>query len=187
MRCSSGNDGAWSSVKIRVGNPPQEFEVFPATEIPETWVVLATGCSNASSNCTALRGGTFNTSKSPTWDPKDSLYELGAEQNLGIATKSGPDADVGLYGFDTLGVQESGGNNISLNQQVVVGINTTHFYRGNLGLATRPIIFGDTTTSPGFLQSLKDQNLIPSLSYGYTAGASYRKSLDHPQEKKFRC
>lgn len=162
---------------MRVGSPPQEVEVFPSTEIQETWVVLKTACFNTSSNCTDLRGGVFNPSNSSTWAPKGGLFELGAEDNLGFTTNQGPDADIGLFGFDTLGLDVPGGNNISLKQQVVVGLNTTHFYRGNLGLASRPIVFGDTTTSPSFLQSLKDFGLIPSLSYGLTAGASYRKSL----------
>lgn len=170
-----------------MGSPPQNFEVFPATEIPESWVVLDSACFNTSSNCTELRGGTFNTSNSPTWAPKNAIYQLGAERNLGISTDLGKDADVGLFGFDTLGLQVPGGNNISLSQQVVVGINTTHFYRGNLGLAARAIVFGDTTTSPGFLESLKDSNLIPSLSYGYTAGASYRKSIQHLYDSIFPC
>lgn len=183
---SSGDDGAWSAVKIRAGSPPQNLEVYPSTEFGETWVVQDAACFGFPSNCTGLRGGTFNTSKSTSWAPK-ATYELGEERNLGIATDNGPDADIGLFGFDTLGLQVLGGDNISLSQQVVVGINTTHFVRGNLGLALRSIIFGDTTTSPSFLQSLKDSKLIPSLSYGYTAGASYRKSIRHAHDLICQC
>ena len=160
---------------IAVGNPPQSFEVLPATEIPETWVVSTAACNGSPSNCTELRGGTFNISHSNTWAPK-GLYQLAAERNLGLTTDSGQDADNGLYGFDKLGVRFAGTSNVSLDQQVIAAINTSHFYLGNLGLsASRPIIFGDTSTSPGFLESLKTNNLVPSRSYGYTAGASYRK------------
>lgn len=71
-----------------------------------------------------------------------------------------------------------GETNVTLNKQVIAGIATKDFYLGNIGLAARPLDWTDhTESSPSLMSSLKSQNLIPSLSYGYTAGASYRMLL----------
>ena len=89
---------------------------------------------------------------------------------------------MGQFGYDTLGVPgQSGVANVSLEHQVVAGIATNTYYLGNLGLSSQNITFGTATSdsSPSFLGSLKNENLIPSLSFGYTAGASYRKATSH--------
>ena len=124
------------------------------------------------SNCSDTRGGLFDYSKSSTWDQKD-IFALGAEANLGSAYTS--NSDNGAYGFDTLNLENLGNGGVKLDEQVVAGIATKDFYLGNLGLAARSITWSDhNSSSPSLIYSLKEQNLIPSLSYGYTAGASYR-------------
>ena len=174
MRFSLGNDGAWSTFLIRAGTPEQELEVLPSTEVPETWLVLPKGCDvkNDAANCTQARGGAFNNSISSSWSPKDT-YLLTSEARLGYSAPT----DSGLYGFDTLGVGVPGQGNVTLEHQVVAGITTKDFFLGSLGLHQRPISFPDQTTAPSLITYLKANSLIPSLSYGYTAGASYRKSL----------
>jgi hypothetical protein len=58
---------------------------------------------------------------------------------------------------------------------VVAGIATKDFYLGRLGLSPRAFNFTDFThPQPSLLGSLVAQNLIPSASWGYTAGAYYR-------------
>lgn len=85
------------------------------------------------------------------------------------------DFDNGDYGHDTLALGYNGSGGLSLDQQVIAGIATKDFYLGSLGLAPWPVNFSLTDSSPSYLSSLKNQSKIPSLSFGYSAGASYRK------------
>lgn len=85
------------------------------------------------------------------------------------------------YGLDKLGLglQESLGP--TLDGQVIGGfLNNAYFYLGQFGLAPFPTNF--TTFNeprPSFMTTLKTKNLIPSVSYSYTAGAQYSEtSLD---------
>ena len=84
---------------------------------------------------------------------------------------------MGDFGYETIGVPgQSGVANVSLDHQVIAGIKTNTYYLGNLGLSSQNINFTQTDTSPSFLGSLRNKNLIPSLSFGYTAGAAYSKA-----------
>lgn len=174
--CSVGDDGPWSSFLINVGNPPQQLQVLVSTEVSSTWVVAPGGCGPAYPlNCTGARGGAYDSTKSSTWNVKAN-YTLDAETNLGNPYSA--NNQVGTYGYDTIEVPgQSGVANVSLDHQVIAAIETNTYYLGNLGLASRNITFGTDSSdiSPSFLESLRNENLIPSLSYGYTAGASYRK------------
>ena len=169
---SQGNDGSWSTLNISVGTPPQYAQVIASTETPETWVVGVNGClSMDPSNCTVNRGGTFDKIKSSSWITK-APYLLEAESNLGYTSNN----DTGGYGFDTIGIGKPGAGNVSVDGQVVAEVLTKDFYVGTLGLASRPMIFGsDNDPHPSLISSLQNRSLIPSLAYGFAAGASYRK------------
>ena len=177
--CSLGNDGAWSTFSISAGSPPQQLQVLVATEVASSWVVAPGGCDESdAANCTKTRGGVYDYSRSSSWNEK-ALYGLGDEANLGY---SGDEYN-GTYGYDDLEIQGKGAN-VSINHQVISAIETKAFFVGNLGLSPYPINFTVGTTvdsSPSLLASLKNENLIPSLSYGYTAGASYRKTTEKIQ------
>lgn len=169
FRLRDGNDGPWSTFAIRVGNPPQPLRVLASTTVPETWVVFKQGCtSNDSSKCPDARG-LYNQNISTTWDDQ-GLFELGVENNLNYF-----DYDNGDYGFDTLALGYNGSGGLSLDQQVIAGIATKDFYLGSLGLAPWRVNFSLTESSPSYLSNLKNQSKIPSLSFGYSAGAPYRK------------
>ena len=57
------------------------------------------------------------------------------------------------------------------------GIGTKNFMFGILGLGPGTTNFDDfNDPQPSFMWTLKNQSLIPSLSYGYYAGASYDKT-----------
>ncbi len=171
---SLGDDGSWSTFLINVGAPPQELHVLASTDVAATWVIAPDGCqSGDASNCTTARGGTFDSNKSTSWKTK-GMFGLLGETNLGY---SGNDVN-GTFGFDTLGIPgKSGVANVSSDDLVLAAIATREFFVGNLGLSTQPVNFTDAGDStPSFLNSLKNQNLIPSVSFGYTAGASYSKS-----------
>ena len=138
--------------------------------MPETWVVLDAGCiSTDPKSCPDDRGKTYNFSQSTTWKKQD-FYELGVELNLGYNI-----TNAGEYGFETLGLGYQGSGGPSLENQVIAGIATKEFYLGSLGLNPRPINFTSEDNKPSLLSNLKTQKIIPSLSYGYSAGARYRK------------
>lgn len=171
-----GNDGSWSSFYIRVGEPEQRFRIFPATNGHETWVPVPEGCIFSDPpDCGSLRGvemfeskksSGFQTNQSSTWD-SIGLYNLVIENELDFAGNA-------LYGFDTVGLGLSSPNALSLGRQVVGGMATKDFYLGIFGLGPKPANFTEDPI-PSYMRNLKDRNLIPSLSFGYTAGAFYRK------------
>jgi hypothetical protein len=170
-----GDDGSWSTFIIRVGTPAQTFRVLPSTAGQETWIPVPEGClASDPENCGDRRGVYpfqgkelgFQYNASSTWK-NIGLYDLILETNLNYTGN-------GLYGFDTVGTMVDGG--LVLEQQIVAGIATKDFLLGVLGLGPKPSNFSNFEhPQPSFVQTLKDQNKIPSLSYAYTAGAPYRK------------
>lgn len=101
---------------------------------------------------------------------------MGIELNLDLS-------DIGTYGLDTVALGFGGSiGGPSLDSQVVVGIETYSYYVGMFGLGPQPTNFTDfSDPHPSFLSTLKSKNLIPSLSWGYTAGASYREYILGPR------
>ena len=173
-----GNDGSWSTFIIRVGTPEQTFRILPATNGQETWVPVPQGCLTSDPNsCGNLRGvepfkdapsSGFQVNASSTWVAND-FYNLVSERNLNYSGN-------GEYGFDTVRLETQNGG-LSLASQVVAGIATNDFYLGVFGLGPKPANFSDfTDPKPSFMKNLIDQSLIPSLSFGYTAGAPYRNT-----------
>lgn len=171
-----GNDGRWSSFIVRVGTPAQDFRVFPSTAGQETIIPLAQGCTASDPNdCGSSRGiepafgmqGTgYLTNDSTTWD-LIGLYTSNLEDTLGYTVNA-------EYGFDTIGLEIENSGGLTLNQSIVAGIAAKDFYLGIFGLGPKPSNF--TTfddPKPSFMKLLNSTKLIPSLSYGYTAGAVY--------------
>ena len=156
---------------MRVGNPAQDVQVLPSTILRESWVISTQGCGlNDPSNCDELRGGLFNLNASTTWQDQH-VWTLGTESNLGYTTHQ----DIGDYGYDTVGISSPGVGGFTLNSQVVAAIFTPDFYLGYLGISPRDVDFNNNP-KPSFVGSLRNSDMIPSLSYGYTAGASYSKN-----------
>lgn len=130
--------------------------------------VGANGCPSVyPADCINQRGFLFLPNESLTWVP-NSIFELGVGVNLGLDTNAN-------VGFDTvtLGWQGSGGPSVSHN--VVFNLYTPIYWLGAFGLNPMPSNF--TTLNdpqPSFMQQLVNNNSIPSLSYGYTAGNQYR-------------
>ena len=58
--------------------------------------------------------------------------------------------------------------------QLVAGITTEDFFIGTFGLSTAQTDLGSGPIDT-FLTVFNTYNNTPSLSYGYTAGAQYRK------------
>lgn len=172
-----GVDGSWSTFTVSLGTPPQEFEILPATNGQETWAPLPQACAQYGPACPYLRGVPvssrslgFDTAQSTTWT-KDGIYDLVIEQNLGYDGN-------GLYGSDTVQLGNSTQGGPMLEHQVVAGIVDDDFWLGIIGLGPKPANFSSfNDPQPSFMRTLVDQKLIPSLSYGYTAGARYTSML----------
>jgi hypothetical protein len=166
-----GNDGQWNPFIIGVGSPPQWVHLLISTTSTLPWVVLSDGCPPDSENtaCSTTRGGLFEKNQSSTWEDKGE-YGLLYEQNLGIAGQG----DVGLDNI-SLGFAGSHASNVSLKGQLVAGITTPNFWLATWGI--RPAETNLTTIDnpfPSALFVLKEENIIQSLSWGYTAGAYWR-------------
>ncbi|KAI9770562.1 MAG: hypothetical protein M1840_003152 [Geoglossum simile] len=112
--------------------------------------------------CRNKRGnGLFNYSASSTWQSV-GVYELGLDPQLGFGGAAN-------YGYDKISFLDQ----ISIPDQIVGVINTTEYWLGFMGLGSRPTNF-TSEDKPSLLASLVTARKIPSLSYGFTAGAFYR-------------
>jgi hypothetical protein len=170
----NGNDGNWSTFIVRVGTPEQMFNVLPASATGEILVPIAEcneddspACSNPDGGVLPGRSGArFKQSLSSTWK-QIGLFALGLESELNYTGN-------GMYGLDNVGLAVQNSEGPVLSDQVVGAISSKDFNLGLLGLSPRPSNFSDFKfPQRSFLTSLKDAGKIPSLSYGYTAGAWY--------------
>ncbi|KAK5123026.1 hypothetical protein LTR85_003592 [Meristemomyces frigidus] len=178
-----GNDGLWNTFLVKVGTPPQEFRTLPSTAGQETWLPNPEGCTTADPSdpgyCGYLRGtlpfngvnsSGFENNQSSTWD-LIGLYTLDAQElELGYSGN-------GLYGFDTVSLIDGNTSDALFNQtmQVVASVPDLDFWLGVFGLGPKSINF-TTFNDPiqNFMSDLLNSSQIPSLSWGYTAGAYYR-------------
>ena len=157
-----GDDGQWSPVNIQVGSDSQSLSLLPNTGSSETWVIGLGGC-DATFTCQQERGGIFAADESTTWVNLGD-YELDFDTDLG-------DSGYADYGLDTVAVSGSA----SIDAQIVGILNTTEFWLGQFGLGVHSTGFNGATNRLSFLSGLvENASLIPSHSYGYTAGAYYR-------------
>lgn len=168
-----GNDGPWSSFALQVGKPAQDVKVLISTAGYQTWVVLTEGCISLDPpTCAISRGGIFHPNESSTWVANNvtlkGVFSLELESNLGYTGN-------GEYGYDTVALGWQGSGPPSLDQQIVAGVATKEFYLGVFGLNPRPSNFSNfNDPTPSYLSNLKQKSLIPSLTWGYTAGNQYR-------------
>ena len=139
-----------------------------STSSPQPWIAAPEAClGNATGSCATRRGGIFTSSASSTWQDK-GLFKLEAELNLGID-------EIGEFGLDSLilGLPKSGA--AVLDEQMVAGIASEVFYLSTWGIypaATN--LTNSNDPHPSLIQDLKQKNLIPSLSWSYTAGAFFQ-------------
>ncbi|EPE36619.1 Acid protease [Glarea lozoyensis ATCC 20868] len=179
-----GIDGQWSSFGLRVGNPPQNVRVLVSTNSQNTFVVHPLGCSKEAINpvplqCAKDRGLLFNPNSSTTWSDQGnfglSSDGIGLEANLGYSLPAS-------YGLETLGLGHVSGDTngpVLVNQTVAAFASASPFYMGIFGLGTQPLNYSSlgNFSAPSYFVSLRDQNLIPSLSWSYTAGARYQLKI----------
>ena len=176
----TGNDGNWSAFSVGVGTPPQYFGLFPSTSSSGIYVPDVAACAQALSwlDCGALRGiqtaaGSqshgFQENISSTWDLL-GIYLLNTSINL-----YGTMGMAAVYGRDTVTLLSTELQTIP--RQLVGGLVTPNVWLGTLGLGSKPTSFSQVDGKiQSLLGSMKAKDMIPSSSYGYTAGASYSTS-----------
>jgi len=83
----------------------------------------------------------------------------------------------GDYGLETVAfVNTLTSFTTSINDVLVAAINDTNYYQGYIGLGVTQGVFKSNLTNPFIPQLAQSYGIIPSHSYGYTAGAYYRPS-----------
>ncbi|KAF2673217.1 acid protease [Microthyrium microscopicum] len=169
-----GNDGPWSTFALRVGNPPQFVKVLASTSSPETFVVTSKGCNSEDpKDCTVDRGLFFDSKASTSWQdwPNGTEYALDADRGLPMDGRA-------LYGTDSIMIMghRSDPDGVHVPGHTIAQITTKDYFLGSIGLSPRklsPDKAREGRTSN--LVDMKNRGLIPSLTYGYTAGAKYRR------------
>ncbi|KAF1982738.1 acid protease, partial [Aulographum hederae CBS 113979] len=160
-----GIDGTWNTFTIGTGTPPQYTRVLISTTSQQTWVVLPAGCPG--DPACFPRGYSFNYSLSQTWDPIGT-YDFYIEKQLGYEGNA-------AYGYDTVSLGGYGEGGPSLPNMTVGAFAVESFWFGHFGLHPKPTNFTNFTDgSPSYMHTLKEQDIIPSVSFAYTAGAQYR-------------
>lgn len=120
------------------------------------------GTTAAAATNAGLANG-FLSGSSTSWTP------IGTEQ-VPISEFLGVNGTA-EYGTDTLGLGLDANSGLTVKSNKIAGVDSNPFYLGTLGLKT-------TADNSSLLSALFAQKMIPSLSYGYTAGALYRKCWD---------
>jgi hypothetical protein len=174
-----GNDGSWSTFKISVGTPGQDFRVLPSTKGGVTQIIVPDGCRAGiePGNCPQLRGAeTFNSARSTGFLVEASSswstigqYAVDLEESLNYTA-------AGLFGFDKVSLGPAADSaSLSLDHQVVAGVAELSYFMGILPLGQADSSFASLSQSiDSLLYQLRNATKIPSLSYSYTAGAKYR-------------
>lgn len=174
-----GDDGSWSTFKIAIGTPPQEFRVLASTQSGQTFVVTPEGCLAGidPADCAKSRGAQvinsaqspgFSTNQSSTWE-LIGTYGINLESALNYSAR-------GLFGYDKVSLGASGNaNSLTADNQIVTGVADRAYYMGHIPLGVTKSKF----TSQGqsidpLIYHLRNSSQIPSMSFSYTAGAKYR-------------
>jgi hypothetical protein len=174
-----GNDGSWSTFKITIGTPPQEFRVLASTQSGQTFTVMPDGCIAGTdpSNCAELRGAQiFDSAQSPgflsntssTWD-WIGQYDIDLEDRLNYTAR-------GIFGYERIALGSSGDTGIlSANSSLVGGVADMAYYMGHVPLGVSKSKFGSQSQSlDPLIYQLRNTSQIPTMSFAYTAGAKYR-------------
>ena len=156
---------------MQVGTPAQTLRLLPSTSGNAIWLVLPQGCTVVDpSNCGDLRGTLFLPNSSSTW-VNIGLYGLVLTEEAGLGYSGNAN-----FGYDNVTLGWLGDGLPTLSHQVIEGFATKDFLIGSFGLCPHAVnISSLNEPKPSFLGALAQQNLTPSTSWAYTAGAYYRQ------------
>jgi hypothetical protein len=180
-----------SSFYVHAGTPPQHFHVLPSLNSQTIYIPRYGDCLDTPvADCDISRGAEaftsnishgFQTNASSTWTDI-GLYDLEPGTKFALEGTS-------LYGYDKAGISFVGRtndnitlDNITLDKQAIGAYSTpstiglSRLWLGRLGLSQLAMNISDKERPQSFLHALRDQRHIPSLSFGYQAGAAYRRS-----------
>ena len=131
------------------------------------WCTLLTLISEEP-HCVASRGGVYTPDDSHYWAPMGT-WSLGLEY-----LRYGGN---GLYGTDLLStISEVDDKTFAMTGSIIATLNTTDYYLGYMGMGINQGNFDRVVADSPLTQAVKGFGLIPSYSYGYTAGAYYSES-----------
>ena len=176
---SDGNDGFWSSFTIAVGTPPQSVRLLVSTKLSDVWVISESQSQDdylATHNLAhkKVAGGLFKKKLATTWQGT-RLYENGQDQ---ISDKNIAKVEIEDYGSDATRIDLADIPNINFDSRTIATVAKGNLDLGFLGINHRnPHLTLPRDGQVSFLESLKASGRIPSLSYGFSAGAWYRKAL----------
>jgi hypothetical protein len=178
-----GIDGAWNTFSLLLGGKQTNVRVFVSTASQQIWAIDRRACisdttdpatgevteTNAlDSDCENSRGFLYNGSDSETWYEK-GYYQLWVGKNLGLVGN-------GHYGLETVGLGLLGEKGPTAQNITLGTLATQNFWIGHIGLHAKPTNFSVLEAPvPSYITTLFDQKSIPSVSFGYTAGAQYRE------------
>jgi hypothetical protein len=171
----SGIDGQWNNFALRIGTPAQIVKVFISTNSQQVWAIHPLGCTVnfpglSTAQCPNSRGGLYNSNASTTY-VKNGLFRLWIEENLNYTGNA-------EFGYDTVGLGFAGEGGPTLDHQIVGSLAVRSFWNGHLGIHPKTTNFtGYNQNVPSFMSTLKSKGLIPSVSWGFTQGAQYRKYI----------
>lgn len=161
-----GIDGNWSTVRFLLGTQSDLIDVIPSTSLSELWAVGPGGCPSKEQHCMTARGGIYTPSDSKRWTSWGQ-YFLGLEY-LGYGGN-------GAYGIDNINAWSPFTNiAFGMSSVLIAAYNTTDYFNGLFGLGISQGRFKGNIGESALTQAVKTFGWIPSYSYGYTAGASYK-------------
>jgi hypothetical protein len=193
-----GDDGKWSTFTINIAGDGegrgQNFKVLISTSSPITMVPVHTEwCSTE--ECAQRRGVVDGQS---TGLVQSNMYNQAGQWDLPITglfwwsqnllSPSSNSSLNGWWGLTTVGLGTASPQSVTTPDQYVASNFFKDFFLGSLGLSIGQIKpQGGATRSP-FLERLAsaENSLIASRSYGFTAGASYRKWCQPAPERFIR-
>ncbi|PTB63940.1 acid protease [Trichoderma citrinoviride] len=163
-----GIDGNWSTIKVLLGSNSDLVNVLMSTSLSEFWAVGPGGCLQKEPHCTAARGGIYTPFASKHWSYM-GIWQLGLDY-LGYGGN-------GQYGLDTVNAYSKITDiGFGMSNVLMSAINTTDYYLGYFGLGITQGNFGREVAQSPLTQAVHTFGWIPSYSYGFTAGASYRNT-----------